>query len=72
MDYVGAPRNSKLINVTPTQNMWEQLSLAYDYGIDRLWILNVGDLKADGVPDTTVHGHCMESEGTEFMPDNNM
>ena len=45
VDYVGAPRNSKLINATPTQNMWEQLTLAYDYGIDRLWILNVGDLK---------------------------
>lgn len=45
VDYVGAPRNSKLLNVTPTQNMWEQLTLAYDYGLDRLWILNVGDLK---------------------------
>ena len=45
VDYVGAPRNSKWINVTPTQNMWEQLTLAYDYGIDRMWILNVGDLK---------------------------
>ncbi len=45
VDYVGAPRNSKTINVTPTQNMWEQLTLAYDYGIDKLWILNVGDLK---------------------------
>lgn len=45
VDYVGAPRNSKLLNVTPTQNMWEQLTLAYDYGINKLWILNVGDLK---------------------------
>lgn len=45
VDYVGAPRNSKWLNVTPTQNMWEQLQLAYNYGIDRLWILNVGDLK---------------------------
>ncbi len=45
VDYVGAPRNSKWINVTPTQNMWEQLSLAAENGIDRLWILNVGDLK---------------------------
>ena len=25
--------------------MWEQLTLAYTYGIDRMWILNVGDLK---------------------------
>ena len=45
VDYVGAPRNSKWINVTQTQQMFEQLSLAYDFGIQRMWILNVGDLK---------------------------
>ena len=45
VDYVGAPRNSKVLNCTPIQNMWEQLSLAYENGIDKLWILNVGDLK---------------------------
>ncbi|MCF0190540.1 MAG: glycosyl hydrolase 115 family protein [Marinilabiliaceae bacterium] len=45
VDYVGAPRNSKWLNVTPIQNMWEQLQLTYAYGIDKLWILNVGDLK---------------------------
>ena len=45
VDYVGAPRNTKWLNVTPSQNMWEQLTLAYENGIDRLWILNVGDLK---------------------------
>ncbi|MCR4823914.1 MAG: glycosyl hydrolase 115 family protein [Bacteroidales bacterium] len=45
VDYVGAPRNSKWLNVTPIQNMWEQLQLTYAYGVDRLWVLNVGDLK---------------------------
>ena len=45
VDYVGAPRNSKMLNVTPVQNPWEQLTLAYENGIERLWILNVGDLK---------------------------
>ena len=45
VDYVGAPRNSKWLNVTQTQQMFEQLSLAYDFGIQRMWILNVGDLK---------------------------
>ncbi len=43
VDYVGAPRNSKLLNCTPVQNMWEQMRLTYEYGVDRLWILNVGD-----------------------------
>ena len=52
VDYVGAPRNSKLLNVTPIQNMWEQLTLAADNGIDRMWILNVGDLKPMEYPIT--------------------
>ena len=52
VDYVGAPRNSKWLNVTPTQNMWEQLTLAADYGLDRMWILNVGDLKPMEYPIT--------------------
>ena len=42
---MGAPRNTKWLNVTQTQQMFEQLSLAYDFGIQRMWILNVGDLK---------------------------
>lgn len=45
VDYVGAPRCTKWANVTPIAHMWEQLNLTYQYGIDRLWILNVGDLK---------------------------
>ena len=52
VDYVGAPRNSKWLNVTPSQNMWEQLQLAYQYGIDRLWVLNVGDIKPMEYPIT--------------------
>ena len=52
VDYVGAPRNSKWLNVTPTQNMWEQLTLADDNGLDRMWILNVGDLKPMEYPIT--------------------
>lgn len=52
VDYVGAPRNSKWLNVTQTQQMHEQLSLAYDHGIDRLWVLNVGDLKPMEYPIT--------------------
>ncbi len=45
VDYVGAPRNSKWLNITQTQQMFEQLSIAYDFGIESLWVLNVGDLK---------------------------
>ena len=52
VDYVGAPRNTKWLNVTQTQQMFEQLSLAYDFGIEKLWILNVGDLKPMEYPIT--------------------
>lgn len=45
VDYVGAPRNSKWLNVTPIQNLWEQMQLTWSYGVDRIWVLNVGDLK---------------------------
>ncbi len=51
-DYVGAPRNSKWLNVTPIQSMWEQLQLTYDYGVDKLWVVNVGDLKPMEYPIT--------------------
>lgn len=52
VDYVGAPRNSKWLNCTPIHNMWEQMQLTYDYGVDRLWVLNVGDLKPMEYPIT--------------------
>lgn len=45
VDYVGAPRNSKWLNITPVQHLWEQMQLTYDYGVDKIWVLNVGDLK---------------------------
>ena len=52
VDYVGAPRNTKWLNVTPIQHMWEQLLLTYDYGVDKLWVLNVGDIKPMEYPIT--------------------
>ena len=52
VDYVGAPRNSKWLCMLPIQNMWEQMTTCYDYGVDALWILNVGDLKPMEYPIT--------------------
>jgi hypothetical protein len=45
VDYHGAPRSYQWLNMTQIPNMWEQLQLTYDYGVDKVWILNVGDLK---------------------------
>jgi len=44
-DYVGGPRNSKWINISPISRVWEQMNLTYQYGVDRIWVVNVGDLK---------------------------
>ena len=44
-DYVGGPRNSKWINISPIPRVWEQMNLTYQYGVDKIWVVNVGDLK---------------------------
>ncbi len=44
-DYVGDPRSYKWLNTIPIVKVWEQMNLAYHYGADRIWIVNVGDLK---------------------------
>jgi hypothetical protein len=44
-DYVGGPRSYKWICTVPIEKVWEQMNLAYRYGADRFWIVNVGDLK---------------------------
>ncbi|HUI58402.1 MAG TPA: glycosyl hydrolase 115 family protein [Bryobacteraceae bacterium] len=44
-DYVGGPRNYKWIDTNPIPKIWEQMNLALSYGADRIWIVNVGDLK---------------------------
>jgi hypothetical protein len=50
LDYVGGPRNYKWIDSTPIPKIWEQLQLAAQYGADKLWIVNVGDLKPLELP----------------------
>ncbi|HPN36443.1 MAG TPA: glycosyl hydrolase family 8, partial [bacterium] len=44
-DYVGGPRNYKWVNTNQIARVWEQMHLAYRHGVDRIWIVNVGDIK---------------------------
>lgn len=44
-DYVGGPRSYTWINSTPIAKIWQQMDLAWRYRADRIWIVNVGDLK---------------------------
>lgn len=68
VDYVGAPRNSKWLNVTPVQHLWEQMQLTYSYGVDKIWVLNVGDLKPMEYPITLFLD--MAWNPTEFNAEN--
>ena len=44
-DYVGDPRSYKWLNTYPITKIWEQMDLAHAYGANRIWVVNVGDLK---------------------------
>ena len=50
IDMNGGPWNDRFVNSTTVPKLREQLGLAYDSGIDRLWIINVGDLKPKEYP----------------------
>jgi hypothetical protein len=45
LDYVGDPRSYKWLNTYSITKVWEQMNLASAYGANRIWIVNVGDLK---------------------------
>jgi Glycosyl hydrolase family 115/Gylcosyl hydrolase family 115 C-terminal domain/Glycosyl hydrolase family 67 N-terminus len=49
-DYVGDPRSYKWINTNSLPKVWEQMNMALQYGADRIWIVNVGDLKPMEIP----------------------
>ncbi|APZ46653.1 hypothetical protein BW723_10280 [Polaribacter reichenbachii] len=49
-DYVGGPRNYKWINTTQIERVWEQMNLAYEHNVDKIWIVNVGDIKPTEFP----------------------
>ena len=49
-DYVGGGRNYKWVDTINLANTWEQLNTSYQHGVDRLWVVNVGDLKNEELP----------------------
>lgn len=50
IDMNGGPWNDRWINTTTIPKLREQFSLTYESGIDRLWVVNVGDLKPKELP----------------------
>ena len=50
IDMNGGPWNDRWVNTTTIPKLREQLNLAYQTGLDRIWIINVGDLKPKELP----------------------
>jgi hypothetical protein len=49
-DYHGGPRSYQWLNTSPLNKIWQQMSLAKQYGDDRIWIVNVGHFKGYELP----------------------
>lgn len=49
-DYHGDPISYEWINSSYLPKIWEQMSMAYDFGIRKLWIVNVGDICTQEFP----------------------
>ena len=49
-DYHGGPRSYQWLNTSPIAKIYDQMSLAKEYGADRVWIVNVGHFKGYELP----------------------
>ena len=45
ISYLGVPKPYLWINSTPPALIWAEMSKAVAYGADRIWVVNVGDIK---------------------------
>ena len=62
IDMNGGPWNDRWINTTTVPKLREQLNLAYKSGIDRIWIINVGDLKPKEMPISFIMDYAWDPE----------
>ncbi len=49
-DYHGDPVSYEWVNSTYLPEVWEQMTVCYEKGVKRLWIVNVGDLGLNEMP----------------------
>jgi hypothetical protein len=70
-DYVGGPRNYKWLNTNQISRVWEQMHLAHEYGANRLWIVNVGDIKPMEFPIEFFLDYAWNPDAwpAEFLPE---
>ncbi len=62
IDMNGGPWNDRWVNTTTVPKLREQLHEAYASGIDRIWIINVGDLKPKEVPVSFIMDYAWNPE----------
>ncbi|MFA9370861.1 MAG: glycosyl hydrolase 115 family protein [Labilibaculum antarcticum] len=46
VSYLGEPHNNLWLSTTPPSLIYEEMSKVYRTGADKVWVLNVGDIKA--------------------------
>lgn len=49
-DYHGGPISYEWVNSSYLPKIWEQMTMAYDFGVRDLWIVNVGDINTQEFP----------------------
>jgi hypothetical protein len=64
-DYVGGPRNYKWINTNNLARVWEQLHLTKIHGVDKIWIVNVGDIKPMELPVSLFLDYAWQTDNIE-------
>ena len=69
IDMNGGPWNDRWVNTTTVPKLREQLYNAYMSGIDRIWIINVGDLKLKEMPISFIMDYAWEPDN-DFEPNN--
>ena len=65
IDMNGGPWNDRWVNTTTVPKLREQLNLAYQSGIDRIWIINVGDLKPKEMPISFIMDYAWDPEAIQ-------
>jgi Glycosyl hydrolase family 115/Gylcosyl hydrolase family 115 C-terminal domain len=45
ISYLGQPLSYIWLNTTPPALIWEEMMKAYEHGVRRFWVVNVGDIK---------------------------
>jgi len=62
IDMNGGPWNDRWVNTTTIPKLREQFNLAYQTGINKLWVINVGDLKPKEIPINFIMNYAWNPE----------